>query len=183
MNPLQSDRNGSSGVLHPEVIGEHFEGARRADGTPLVHAEATSRPIRVHRSREPQPRSARIRGDRPIDQVGAAAEFLAAPEHAHAHDEHLWDMRVRRDKAAHGIPEWEELRTLASRIKEHALSRLDVYVQQFAEAARANGVTVHWASDAAEHNRIVHGILADHGAKTLIKSKSMLTDEVCTAST
>jgi L-lactate dehydrogenase complex protein LldF len=34
---------------------------------------------------------------------------------------------------------------------------------------------VHWARDAAEHNRIVHGILADHGAKSLIKSKSMLT--------
>src|SRR6202011_4477357 len=31
--------------------------------------------------------------------------------------------------------------------------------------------------DAAEHNRIVHDILRDHGAKTLIKSKSMLTEE------
>ena len=31
--------------------------------------------------------------------------------------------------------------------------------------------------DAAEHNRIVHGILKDHGAKSLIKSKSMLTEE------
>ena len=38
-------------------------------------------------------------------------------------------------------------------------------------------IYVHWARDAAEHNRIVHGILRDHGAKTLIKSKSMLTEE------
>jgi hypothetical protein len=29
----------------------------------------------------------------------------------------------------------------------------------------------------AKANRIVHGILADHGAKSLIKSKSMLTEE------
>ena len=36
---------------------------------------------------------------------------------------------------------------------------------------------MHWARDAAEHNRIVHGILRDHGAKSLIKSKSMLTEE------
>jgi L-lactate dehydrogenase complex protein LldF len=177
MNALPSDRESSRRVLHPEVIGEDFEGARRADGTPLVHAEGTSRPIRVYRSRERQPRGARLRGDGPIDQAQSAAEFLAAPEHAHAHDEHLWDMRVRRDAAAHGLPEWEELRTLASRIKEHALSQLDVYVQQFAQAARANGVVVHWASDGAEHNHIVHGILAEHEAKTLIKSKSMLTDE------
>ena len=38
-------------------------------------------------------------------------------------------------------------------------------------------MTVHWARDAAEHNQIVHGILAARGAKTLVKSKSMLTDE------
>ena len=29
----------------------------------------------------------------------------------------------------------------------------------------------------AEHNRIVHDILRDHGSKSLIKSKSMLTEE------
>ena len=38
-------------------------------------------------------------------------------------------------------------------------------------------IHVHWARDAAEHNRIVHGILSDHGATSLIKSKSMLTEE------
>ena len=40
-----------------------------------------------------------------------------------------------------------------------------------------NGVTVHWAADADEHNRIVHGILAAGGVKKLVKSKSMLTEE------
>jgi L-lactate dehydrogenase complex protein LldF len=38
-------------------------------------------------------------------------------------------------------------------------------------------VTVHWARDAAEHNQVVHDILAARGAKTLVKAKSMLTDE------
>jgi L-lactate utilization protein LutB len=69
------------------------------------------------------------------------------------------------------------MRVLASRIKEHALAHLDSYLEQFEAAAKANGVVVHWAADAAEHNRIVHGILKERGAKTLIKSKSMLTDE------
>ena len=36
---------------------------------------------------------------------------------------------------------------------------------------------MHWARDAAEHNQIVHDILSERGAKTLIKSKSMLTEE------
>jgi LUD domain len=76
----------------------------------------------------------------------------------------------------HGIPEWEELRSLASAIKEHTLTRLDEYLDQFEAKARANGIHVHWARDAAEHNSIVHGILGDHGAKSLgrIKDRRMI---------
>uniref|UniRef100_UPI000ABC53E6 LUD domain-containing protein n=1 Tax=Methylobacterium sp. CCH5-D2 TaxID=1768765 RepID=UPI000ABC53E6 len=54
---------------------------------------------------------------------------------------------------------------------------LDTYLEQFEAAAKANGVHVHWAEDGAAHNRIVHAILRDHGARRLIKSKSMLTEE------
>jgi L-lactate dehydrogenase complex protein LldF len=161
-------------VLHPEVVGDHFEGARAEDGRPLVHAEAASKPIRAH---EPQPRGARLRGNRPINQAEAAERFIEAPLHEKAHDERLWDMRVRRDEPAHNLPEWEDMRERASEIKKHTLAHLDRYLEQFESAARANGVTVHWAADAAEHNRTVHDILESHGVKTLIKSKSMLTDE------
>ena len=41
--------------------------------------------------------------------------------------------------------------------------------------AQANGVQVHWARDADEHNATVLRILRQHNAKTLAKSKSMLT--------
>src|ERR1700761_3718095 len=164
-------------VLHPEVLGDRCEGARDPDGRPLVHAEGTSKPIRARIPHEPQPRGARDRGDRPVDQAEAAERFIAATEHEKAHDERLWDMRLRRDKAAHALPEWEDMRTLASQIKEHALAHLDEYLGQFETAAKANGVVVHWAANAAEHNRNVRQILKDRGAKSLIKSKSMLTDE------
>jgi L-lactate dehydrogenase complex protein LldF len=175
--PDLSPQDARRKVLHPEVIGERFEGARREDGTPLVHAEGTSKPIRARGPREPQPRGAREHGNRPIDQAEAAERFIAATEHEKAHDERLWDMRHRRDIAAHALPEWEEMRSLASAIKEHALANLDEYLEQFETAALRNGVTVHWAADAAAHNRIVHDILNARGAKRLIKSKSMLTDE------
>jgi L-lactate dehydrogenase complex protein LldF len=36
---------------------------------------------------------------------------------------------------------------------------------------------VHWARDAHEHNQIVSDILSSHGAKALVKFKSMLTEE------
>jgi L-lactate dehydrogenase complex protein LldF len=93
------------------------------------------------------------------------------------HDERLWDLRGKRDRQMHAIPEWEELRALASAIKEHTLAHLDEYLDQFETNARAHGVHVHWAKDGNEHNQIVEGILRDHGAKSLIKSKSMLTEE------
>lgn len=162
-------------LLHPELAAEQHEGAVGQDGTPLVHAEGVSQPLRT--SREPQPRGAHVREGHRIDHAEAAKRFIAATEHEKLHDEHVWDIRRRRDRMRDTVEEWETLRELASQIKQHTLANLDVYLEQFEAAALANGVNVHWARDGAEHNRIVHGILADHGAKTLIKSKSMLTDE------
>ena len=164
------------GMIHPDLLTNHREGAVGQDGQPLDHAEGASRPM-LPKIREPQPRGARIHGSRPIDQAEAATRFIAATEHEKMHDERLWDLRKKRDRVMHGVEEWEELRELASQIKQHTLAHLDRYLEQFEAAATANGVTVHWAADAAEHNRIVHGILRDHGARTLIKSKSMLTEE------
>lgn len=158
-------------LRHPGTV----EGATR-DGRRLDHAEGTSQPMSSGKP-EPEPRGAKIHGNRPVDQSEAANRFIAATEHEKMHDERLWDMRKKRDREMHGIPEWEELRGLASAIKEHTLTHLDEYLEQFETNARANGIHVHWAKDAAEHNTIVLGILRDHGAKRLIKSKSMLTEE------
>ena len=44
----------------------------------------------------------------------------------------------------------EEMRALASAIKEHTLTHLDTYLEMFEAKAKANGVVVHWARDAAE---------------------------------
>jgi len=137
-----------------------------------------TRPTRDdHGGVEPQPRGALKRGGRPIDQAEAAERFLAAPLHQRQHDNRLWTLRERRDSEMWAIPEWEDLRALASAIKEHTLSRLDAYLEMFEANAQANGVVVHWAKDADEHNRIVQEILERRGATALIKSKSMLTEE------
>ncbi len=149
---------------------------RGQDGRRLAHAEAASRPLAADQ-REPQPKGAADPGRGRVDHAEAAKRFIAAPEHQAFHDERLWDLRMKRDRQMHGLPEWEELRRLASAIKEHTLTHLDQYLEDFEAKAKANGVHVHWARDGEEHNAIVLGILRDHGAKTLIKSKSMLTEE------
>ncbi len=106
-----------------------------------------------------------------------AADFLRNEERAQWHDEALWFVRSKRDKASREVGEWEALRELASQVKDNALSKLDEYLEQFEARALQNGVQVHWAADAAEHNRIVHGILARRSVQRLVKSKSMLTEE------
>jgi L-lactate dehydrogenase complex protein LldF len=93
------------------------------------------------------------------------------------HDKTLWFIREKRDKAAWQITEWEELREAASQIKNNVLDNLHDYLLEFEKQAQQNGVTVHWAADAEEHNRIVHAIIKEHGVTDIVKSKSMLTEE------
>jgi len=107
----------------------------------------------------------------------AAAAFLKDQARASWHDETLWYVRDKRDAASKRLPEWEDLRTLASDIKEHTLSQLDYYLEKFEEKALENGIQVYWAKDAAEHNQIVLQILQSKECKALVKSKSILTEE------
>ncbi len=112
-----------------------------------------------------------------IGHAEKAAPFAANEKRAHWHDQALWFVRLKRDRQAESIPEWEELRQTASAIKAHTLSRIADYLEEFERNATNNRIQVHWACDAAEHNAIVHKILADRGITRLVKSKSMLTEE------
>jgi L-lactate dehydrogenase complex protein LldF len=93
------------------------------------------------------------------------------------HDKTLWWIRQKRDKAAWQIPEWEQLRSIASEIKSHVLSDLHDYLLKFERQAIANGAHVHWAATPEEHNQIVLSIIKQHGSNRIVKSKSMLTEE------
>lgn len=112
-----------------------------------------------------------------LNHAEASEQFIQNAERTTWHDETLWFVRSKRDKASKVIPEWEDLRDHASQIKDHVLANLGQYLVEFEAKAKANGVHVHWAKDAEEHNQIVYGLVAKHGSKALVKSKSMLTEE------
>jgi L-lactate dehydrogenase complex protein LldF len=84
----------------------------------------------------------------------------------------------KRDAAVRSLPEWEALRVEARRIKDDALLNLDRYLEQFEEQATAAGARVHWARNAQEACEIVARIAKDAGARRLVKSKSMTTEEI-----
>jgi len=107
----------------------------------------------------------------------SAALFVRDGARAHWHDQAGWWVRQRRDAGARSVPDWEALRERAEAIKAHALSNLAGYLEEFEHNATRHGAVVHWARDAEEHNRIVHGLLAERGVKLVVKSKSMLTEE------
>ncbi|HBH53050.1 MAG TPA: 4Fe-4S ferredoxin, partial [Planctomycetaceae bacterium] len=106
-----------------------------------------------------------------------AARFIELPQRAAWHDQSLWFVRARRDKAVRTLPEWESLRDAAAAIKAHTVSNLADYLEEFERNATRLGAHVHWARDAHEHNQIVLKILQGRGVRRLVKSKSMLTEE------
>jgi L-lactate dehydrogenase complex protein LldF len=93
------------------------------------------------------------------------------------HDAAVHRLRVERDRALSSVPDLEALRDHAAAIKAHVLDHLDRYLEEFEARARERGAEVHWAEDAASHNRIVADLLAARGATRVVKSKSMLTEE------
>ena len=106
-----------------------------------------------------------------------AAEFLKDSQKAKWHDETLWFVRDKRDKVSKGIPEWEQLRELASGIKDNVLTNLADYLEEFERNATKNGIIVHWAADSEAHNRLVLEILQQQNCRAVVKSKSILTEE------
>jgi L-lactate dehydrogenase complex protein LldF len=107
----------------------------------------------------------------------AADRFIQNKAQEEWHNKTLWMVREKRDRQAATLPEWEQLRELSSQIKLHTITHLDMYIDQFASKAEANGVIIHWAKDAEEHNEIIYHILQGRRVKKLVKSKSMLTEE------
>jgi L-lactate dehydrogenase complex protein LldF len=111
------------------------------------------------------------------DHAVLATDFLNNGARAKWHDESLWFVRSKRDRAAAAVPEWELLRKTAEEIKAHVVANLPDLLEQFERNALARGIQVHWAKDGEEHNQIVLEILQRHEVKRLVKSKSMLTEE------
>ena len=111
------------------------------------------------------------------DHASLAGAFIKDEERVDWHDGALWYIREKRDIASKQIPEWEQLREAASMIKSNVISNLHSYLLQFEANLIKNGITVHWADSAEEHNQIVYSILKAKEINQMVKSKSMLTEE------
>jgi L-lactate dehydrogenase complex protein LldF len=85
---------------------------------------------------------------------------------------------AKRAAAIAGVPDWEALRDRARALKDEALAGLDDLLLEFERQVITRGGIVHHAADAGEACRLVAGIAADHRVQRIVKSKSMLSEEV-----
>jgi len=83
-----------------------------------------------------------------------------------------------RDTQKARYRDWEHARDAASVAKWSAVNRLDELLPRFEAAFTANGGVVHWARDAEEARRIILDLLRAAGARAVIKSKCMTSEEI-----
>ncbi|MFZ9208144.1 MAG: LutB/LldF family L-lactate oxidation iron-sulfur protein [Sediminibacterium sp.] len=69
-------------------------------------------------------------------------------------------------------------RERAKNIKWEAIENLDKYLLEFEQKITARGATVIWANDTAEALEAIGKICRERNCKTLVKSKSMVTEEI-----
>ena len=74
--------------------------------------------------------------------------------------------------------EREGLRTTCESIRNRALAHLPELLETLEKNCTANGIQVHWAESPDEANRLVLAILERRGARSLVKGKSMVSEEM-----
>jgi L-lactate dehydrogenase complex protein LldF len=119
----------------------------------------------------------------PIHLTGAdfqktLTKGLAEPSAAKALGVNSERSAVHNQEVADSIPCLQEWREAAHQIKQYAIANLDKVLVQFEQNIAARGATVLWAKDAAEANQHVLDIAKRHNVKSVVKSKSMVSEEL-----
>ena len=76
------------------------------------------------------------------------------------------------------LPEYQELRDHANRLKQHTLDHLDHYLETVEKRIQSRGGHVVWCADAEAAANAVVAIAKKHEAKLAVKSKSMVSEEI-----
>ena len=83
-----------------------------------------------------------------------------------------------RDEKKAQYQDWEGARERASEIKWQAINHLDTYLLEFVGKLTARGTKVFWAGNSQEARDYIVALAKERNARTIIKSKSMTTEEI-----
>ncbi|GGK38867.1 iron-sulfur cluster-binding protein [Deinococcus malanensis] len=108
----------------------------------------------------------------------AARDTLSNPQMRRNLRHATTTIREKRLRAVDELPDWEALRDEGAAIKDHVMANLSEYLLELEASVKARGGHVHWARDAEEARELVAQIAGSHGAREVIKVKSISTDEI-----
>ncbi|MFC3745583.1 LutB/LldF family L-lactate oxidation iron-sulfur protein [Paenibacillus sp. GCM10012306] len=87
-------------------------------------------------------------------------------------------LKTRRLSAATALGDWEQWRSIGQQIRQHTLKNLDYYLEQLADNVENKGGHVYFAKTKEEASNYIRDIVIQKKAKKIVKSKSMVTEEI-----
>src|SRR5215467_8056725 len=76
------------------------------------------------------------------------------------------------------LPDFQDIRSQANAIKQHTIENLDYYLEQLESNVEAHGGKVVWCRDGQQVADFVLALAKERGARLIVKSKSMTTEEI-----
>jgi len=81
-------------------------------------------------------------------------------------------------EVAAAVPQFQQWRQVANQVKRYVIRNLDKLLAEFERNVKARGGEVLWAADADEANRHVMRIARENGVTSVVKGKSMVSEEM-----
>ncbi len=116
--------------------------------------------------------------DKTTKKVLLDAIRMALDEQSVAVRANTGTFNANRYKATALIHDYDELKDNARAIKEETIRRLPELVEQVTAVIESRGGKVFYAKDAAEANDYVKSVLLKHRVESVVKSKSITSEEI-----
>lgn len=107
-----------------------------------------------------------------------AGQVLSDDRLQRAHEVVYDGFHQRRLAASGATLDWEQQRSRGKEIKDHTIANLDYYLGVLADNVESHGGQVFFAADVNEANAYVKDVAQRIDATTVIKSKSMVSEEM-----
>jgi L-lactate dehydrogenase complex protein LldF len=110
--------------------------------------------------------------------VENTASIAFNPQHRLTMNNNIGQYQTAHRQGLGQFANLEKARQLAKNFRWQAINKLDVYLLEFEEKFTKNGGTVIWAESVEDAQEAIRDIAKRHQVKTVVKSKSMVTEEI-----
>ena len=119
-----------------------------------------------------------MHADADLDFLASSTKALGNPQLRRNFRRAMDGLMAKRANLFKDSQEWTELRALGAAVRARSLLRLPELLERLELNCTKNGMTVHWARTTEEANQLILKLLQDRGATTLVKGKSMVSEEM-----